>query len=154
MAELEHLLGSCSCCHSRKVVTTDRGLPHRYHQNRIGGLWVLETSRVCGSPGWISTCLDKQLLWSIQSFVDPVLDLFFLLPRGDTKTKETTGERNSSRWIHQRGNDSDTIGVQRGNGCSWLNVFWAAGVSLARQGQDWPVGQMLERNRGTEEQPR
>lgn len=63
-----------------------------------------------------------------------------------------TGEKNSSRWIHQRGNDSDTTGIQRGNGCSSFRLFGAAGagmvcVPLACQGQGSAHGVDLQEER-------
>lgn len=43
-----------------------------------------------------------------------------------------TEGRSSSKWIHQRGNDSDMTGTRRGNVCSWLDVLGAADAMMAR----------------------
>lgn len=43
-----------------------------------------------------------------------------------------TEGRSSSKWIHQRGNDSDMTGTRRGNVCSWLDVLGAADATMAR----------------------
>lgn len=88
---------------------------------------------------------------SVEFFIAPVLTLPFLLCRGGIKTKEMTGGRNSSRWIHQRGNDSDMTGTQRGNGCCGLNLFGDADagvgcVLLADQGWELSSGVDLQRN--------
>lgn len=52
-----------------------------------------------------------------------------------------TGERNSSRWIHQRGSGSDTTGTQRGTGCPRFGQFGAGTLLLPCQGRNRPVGQ-------------
>lgn len=62
-----------------------------------------------------------------------------------------TEGRSSSKWIHQRGNDSDMTGTRRGNVCSWLDVFGAADAMMARvllacRGQELAGGITCNRN--------